>query len=70
VFYKISNYKKQEKNFRVIVLICILQWHHGKEVKTLWTAVVENQKGNDSDVIPGTRITTEERSELNYKDIE
>lgn len=70
VFYKIFIYKKREKNCCVIVLIGILQWHHGKVVKTLWTAVVENQKGNDSNVIHGTKITTEERSELNYKNIE
>jgi len=44
-----------------VSMVMEAQWHHGKEVKTLWTAVVENQKGNDSDVIPGTRITTEER---------
>ena len=40
------------------------QWHHGKEVKVLWTAAVADQIENEHGVTRGTRTTTEERSEL------
>lgn len=43
------------------------QWHHGKEVKVLWTAAVADQIENEHGVTRGTRTTTEERSELSLK---
>jgi len=44
-----------------VSMVTEAQWHHGKEVKALWTAAVADQTENDNDVTRGTRITTEER---------